>query len=107
MRGNRKKYRIKSLYDNKNGCDIKNLIIADGNSTRQLIQSNTIQALRDELQDAKNSIVNTAQTQTLIGALRPFPTPAYLTCSPYTAINGFNGFNNFNGCGGCGGCGCN
>ena len=38
---------------------------------------------------------------TLISALRPFPQPAYITCSPYTAQNGFGC-----GCGYSNGCNC-
>ena len=92
----------------KNTCEVVNAIRADGDATRALINSNTMQALRDkitekdqELQTANFHLSQQAQNATLIGALRPFPQPAYITCSPYTAVNGF-------GCG-CGlnnGCGC-
>ena len=57
---------------------------------------NTIQELRDNLQAAQLQLGNNAQTQTIINAVRPFPSPAYITCSPYTAANGY---------GSCG-CGC-
>lgn len=92
----------------KNTCEVVNAIRADGDATRALINSNTMQNLRDrltakdqELQTANFQLSQQAQNATLIGALRPFPQPAYITCSPYTAVNGF-------GCG-CGlnnGCGC-
>ncbi len=82
-------------------CDIKESILADGNATRQLMQENTIQALRDkiadrdrDLQNAYNQISQVSQTRTIIDAVRPTPTPAYLTCSPYFAYN-------MNGYGGC------
>lgn len=81
-------------------CDTKIAIHAEGEATRALIQSNTIQELRDNLQAAQLTLANAAQTTAIVNALRPFPSPAYLTCSPYTAMNGFG--NN-----GCGGCGCN
>lgn len=75
-------------------CDIKESILADGNATRQLIQENTIQALRDkiadrdrDLQNAYNQISQVSQTRTIIDAVRPTPTPAYITCSPYFAYN--------------------
>lgn len=90
----------------KNTCDIVNAVKADGDATRALINSNTMQALRDkitekdqELQTANFHLSQQAQNATLIGALRPFPQPAYITCSPYTAANGF-------GCGYNPGCGC-
>lgn len=35
-------------------CELKNAIHSEGEETRALIQSNTIQELRDALQDAKN-----------------------------------------------------
>lgn len=79
-------------------CDIKESILADGNATRQLMQENTIQALRDkladrdrDLQDAYSQIARVSQTRTIIDAVRPTPSPAYLTCSPYFAYN-MNGY---------------
>lgn len=90
----------------KNTCDVVNAIRTDGEATRALINSNTMQNLRDrltakdqELQTANFQLSQQAQNATLIGALRPYPQPAYLTCSPYTASNGF-------GCGVANGCGC-
>lgn len=80
----------------KNTCEITTAIHAEGEATRALINSNTMQALRDkitekdqELQTANFHLSQQAQNATLISALRPFPTPAYITCSPYTAANGF------------------
>ena len=85
-------------YENsRNTCDIVNAIKADGDATRALMTQNTIQELRDQLQAAQLQLGNFSQTQTLVNTLRPFPTPAYITCSPYTAANGY---------GTCGGCGC-
>lgn len=85
----------------KNTCEVVNAIRADGEATRALINSNMMQNLRDrltakdqELQTANFQLSQQAQNATLISALRPFPQPAYITCSPYTAQNGF-------------GCGCN
>lgn len=90
----------------KNTCEVVNAIRADGEATRALINCNTMQELRDrltakdqELQTANFHLSQQAQNATLIGALRPFPQPAYITCSPYTAQNGF-------GCGCNNGCGC-
>ena len=80
----------------KNTCEITTAIHAEGEQTRALINSNTMQALRDkitakdqELQTANFQLSQQAQNATLISALRPFPQPAYITCSPYTAANGF------------------
>lgn len=91
----------------RNTCEIKEAIHAEGEVTRGLIQANTIQDLRDRLEQSQrenltNTLVssNQAQTLNLIETLRPYPTPAYITCSPYTAAR-------TNNCGcGCG-CDCN
>jgi hypothetical protein len=82
-------------YENaKNTCDIVRAIEKDGAETRALINSNTMQALRDKvaeqgqmLQTANFQLSQQAQNATLISTLRPFPQPAYITCSPYTAAN--------------------
>lgn len=76
----------------KNTCDITSAIHAEGEATRALIQANTVQALRDKLADKDRDLMaanfqlsQQAQNATLISSLRPFPIPAYVTCSPYTA----------------------
>jgi hypothetical protein len=81
-------------------CDIKNAIREDGEQTRALIQGNTIQELRDQLSAVTNQLSNTTQNNTLISALRPYPTPTYLTCSPYmSSYYAYNGLSNSCGCG--------
>lgn len=69
----------------KNTCDITNAVHAEGEATRALINQNTMQELRDQLQTAQAQLSNQAQTSALITALRPFPQPAYVTCSPYAS----------------------
>ena len=80
-------------------CDLKTAIHAEAEATRALINSNTMQELRDQLQAANLQLGNLSQTQTLINTLRPTPQPAYITCSPYQAANWVN-FGNAN-CGCC------
>lgn len=87
-------------------CDIKETILADGQATRQLMQENTIQNLRDrladrdrDLQTAYWQISQVNQTKNIIDAVRPTPTPSYLTCSPYFAYN----MAELTGCSGCSG----
>ncbi len=77
-------------------CDIKTAIHAEAEATRQLINQNTMQELRDNLQAAQLQLGNLSQTQTLINALRPCPIPAYPSCSPYQVAS-WTG----NGCGCC------
>lgn len=81
-------------------CDIKEAVLADGNATRQLMQENTIQELRDKLADRDRDlqtaywqISQVNQTKNIVDTVRPTPKPAYLTCSPYFAynMNGFSG----------------
>lgn len=87
-------------YENaKNTCDIVNAIREDGALTRAQMTQNEIQTLRDQLQTANFQLSQQAQSANIIEAVRPFPTPSYITCSPYTAMNGFGYFNN--GCGCC------
>ena len=77
----------------KNTCEIVNAINADGEKTRAVMVANTIQELRDKLADrdrdlqtANFQLSQQAQSAALIGALRPFPQPAFLTCSPYQSV---------------------
>jgi DNA-binding transcriptional regulator YiaG len=77
----------------RNTCDI---ITASNANTQKIIdtmQADKIDQLRTQLQLTQNELSNNYQTQTLVNQLRPFPTPAYITCSPYTAssIYGYSG----------------
>ena len=79
----------------KNTCDITTAIHNEGEQTRALITANVMQELRDQNTAYQLQLSNQAQTANLINQLRPFPTPAYITCSPYQSANV-----------GCGTCGC-
>lgn len=82
----------------KNTCEIVNAIKTDGDATRAMLTQNTIQELRDKLQDAKFENSQFLQNQYLVNQLQPVARPAYITCSPYVA----NGCGNGCGCGSCG-----
>ena len=69
-------------------CDLKSAIHSEGETTRALINSNTIQELRDRLNTANNALTVQTITNGVVDQLRPCPVPAYLTCSPYTSFNG-------------------
>lgn len=89
----------------KNTCDIINAGNANTQRIIDTLTQNEVQRLRDDLQTANFQLSQQAQSANIIGQLRPTPTPAYLTCSPYEsnyyASRGFYG----NGC--CNsGCGC-
>ena len=75
----------------KNTCDITTAIHNEAEITRALINSNTMQALRDKLEERDRDVMirdfqlsQLAQTASLVGELRPVARPAYITCSPYT-----------------------
>ena len=103
----------------KNACDIANTI---NSSTRDIIDSQRdgtnailnfltqekISSLQAENAALTAQLSQNAQTRTLIDTLRPCPTPAYITCSPYESVYGVGrygyGYGNACGCG-CG-CGC-
>ena len=83
----------------KGFCDVAGAIHAEGEATRALINANTMQALRDKLEDRDRELLTAnfqlsqqAQNAYLINEIRPCARPAYITCSPYTTAS-------FCGCG--------
>lgn len=67
-------------------CDLRTAIHSEGEQTRALIQANTIQELRDNLQAAQLTLGNAAQTQNLLAAMgRWVQNPSV---NPYTCYNG-------------------
>ena len=79
--------------------DMTNAVHAEGEATRALINANTIQMLRDKLEDRDRELLTAnfqlsqqAQNAYLINEIRPCAKPAYITCSPYTTAS-------FCGCG--------
>jgi hypothetical protein len=97
-------------YENaQNTCDIVNAIRADGEATRALINSNTMQDLRDrleskdrELLSAQFQISQQAQTSNIVNQVKPCAIPAYVVGYsenfgfPYVGLNNLNG--NSGGC---------
>lgn len=86
-------------------CDLKTAIHEEGEATRALMNANKIESLRDriaerdrELQTANFQLSQQAQSANLINTLRPFPQPAYITCSPYESSRCANSYN-YCGCG--------
>lgn len=78
-------------YDaRKNTCDIITAIHAEGEATRNLIQQNEIQALRDKVADLQLAQSQCVQNAYLVNQLRPTAVPAYLTCSPYSSCSSSN-----------------
>lgn len=59
-------------------CEIKGLILSDGNATRSLINDLNVQNLRDQLSAANNKVSNNEQNQYLLSTILTHlsPTPA-------------------------------
>lgn len=75
-------------------CDLKTAIHAEGEATRNMMQEDKIQQLRDQVYTTNLALNNANLANQIINSVRPTPTPAYLTCSPYFAYN-----MNYGGCG--------
>lgn len=76
----------------KNTCDITAAIHAEGEATRALIKENEIQGLRDKVSELQLAQSQCAQNAQLIGALRPYPVPAYNACGCGCGCSNFGGF---------------
>lgn len=83
------------------GCDIRNTVntaardIIDNNNanSRALMDylvTSKMQDLQSENQSLKLAASQAAQNNYLVNALRPCPTPAYITCNPW-ASTGYGG----------------
>ena len=82
---------------NRNIDGVTAAIHAEGEATRALINANTIQALRDRLEERDRELMTAnfqlsqqLQNGYLLSEIRPCAKPAYITCSPYTT-NSFCG----------------
>lgn len=89
----------------KNTCEITTAIHAEGEQTRALINSNTMQELRDKLAEKDRDVQardfqlsQIAQTNSIVSQVRPCPIPAYITCNPWGSNYNYN-CNNGCGCG--------
>lgn len=82
---------------NRNIDGVTAAIHSEGEATRALINANTIQALRDRLEERDRELMTAnfqlsqqLQNGYLLSEIRPCAKPAYITCSPYTT-NSFCG----------------
>lgn len=69
-------------------CDLKTVIHAEGEATRNMIQQDKIEQLREQVNTSNLALFG----QTLVNQILPRSIPAYLSCSPYVPVN-------YNGCG--------
>lgn len=84
--------------NDKNTCELKTAIHAEGEATRAMIANNQIQDLREkiadkdrELQTANFNLSQVAQSAAIVGKISPRPVPAYMTASPYQSLYGCGG----------------
>lgn len=80
----------------RNTCELKTAIHEEAEKTRGMMMASQIQDLRDrladrdrDLQSANFNLSQVLQTSAIVGQLRPFPQPAYITASPYQALTGY------------------
>lgn len=93
-----------NILQNTVNNGFRDVIEAQNAGTQRIIDTITqdkIQSLQTELQSAQLQLSNQAQTNNIINALRPTPTPSYPVMSPYTSIISPTGFTFGNGCGCC------
>lgn len=79
----------------KNACEIKTAIHEEAERTRGMMMANQMQELRDKLADrdralqsANFNLSQVVQNATIVGQLKPYPTPAYIVSSPYQSSTG-------------------
>jgi hypothetical protein len=90
--------------------NLNTILVENDKNTDRIINYLTnaeMDKLRTDLQTANFQISQQAQTDSIINQLMPVAKPAYLTLSPYTALNSYNPYGFGNGFFGFGnGCGC-
>ena len=78
-------------------CDLRAESLANTQKVIDLIQQDKIEQLREQVNTTNLALNNANLANTVINAVRPFPSPSYIVSSPYTSL-----YNPYNGCG----CGC-
>lgn len=79
-------------YENaKNTCEIVRAIEKDGEATRALITTNTMEALKSKIAEQSQLL----QSASIVNSLKPCPIPAYITCSPYQTFTSACGLSQF------------
>ena len=76
-------------------CSLRASGIENTQKILDALNQNTIDDLRSQVNDLKNTITANGIGSTIINSVRPYPVPSYLVSSPYTSLySGFygNGF---------------
>jgi hypothetical protein len=74
-------------------CTLKAQGIENTQKILDALNQNTIDSLRSEVNDLKNTVTANGIGSSIINSVRPYPVPAYAVSSPYVGINGFYGSN--------------
>lgn len=75
-------------------CDLRAQGIENTQKILDVLNQNTIDDLRSQVNDLKNTITATGIGTSIVNQVRPYPVPSYLVSSPYTSLyNGFYGSN--------------
>ena len=75
-------------------CDLRAEGLANTQKVIDLIQQDKIDQLREQVNATNLALNNANLANTVINAIRPFPSPSYIVSSPYTNL-----YNPYNGCG--------
>lgn len=75
-------------------CNLRASGIENTQKILDALNQSTIDSLRSEVNDLKNTITANGIGSTIINSVRPYPVPSYLVSSPYQSLyNGFYGSN--------------
>lgn len=75
-------------------CNLRAEGISNTQKIIDVIQQDKIDQLREQVYTTNQALSNANLANTVINAVRPFPTPSYVVSSPYTSL-----YNPYNGCG--------
>ena len=75
-------------------CTLRAQGIENTQKILDVLNQNTIDDLRSQVNDLKNTITATGIGTSIVNQVRPYPVPSYLVSSPYQSLyNGFYGSN--------------
>ena len=75
-------------------CNLRAQSIENTQKILDVLNQNTIDDLRSQVNDLKNTITANGIGTSIVNQVRPYPVPSYIVSSPYTSLyNGFYGSN--------------
>ena len=74
-------------------CNLRAQGIENTQKILDILNQNTIDSLRSEVNDLKNTITANGIGSSIVNQVRPYPVPAYPVSSPYVGLNSFYGSN--------------